>query len=193
MQRATQFVDEIRSSLEFYTAQTQGARIERVLISGGGSKLAGFIDIVRQRIPWRWNRAGSSARWVRSSRCPRTRRRRRSPCSPPPSASPSPGAARESGQPPPAGHPRRPATAPHGGVVALAGAGVIGLIFVFYVLQLGSWAALKRTSRGPNRTTPDCSETSRRSSRSRRSAARRRRSRTSWIRSTRTRSPSPAS
>lgn len=51
MQRATQFVDEIRSSLEFYTAQTQGARIERVLISGGGSKLAGFIDIVRQRIP----------------------------------------------------------------------------------------------------------------------------------------------
>jgi type IV pilus assembly protein PilM len=51
MQRATQFVDEIRSSLEFYTAQTQGARIERLLISGGGSKLQGFIDIVRQRIP----------------------------------------------------------------------------------------------------------------------------------------------
>lgn len=51
MQRATQFVDEIRSSLEFYTAQTQGARIERVLISGGGSKLEGFIDILRQRIP----------------------------------------------------------------------------------------------------------------------------------------------
>jgi type IV pilus assembly protein PilM len=51
MQRATQFVDEIRSSLEFYTAQTQGARIERLLISGGGSKLGGFIDILRQRIP----------------------------------------------------------------------------------------------------------------------------------------------
>jgi type IV pilus assembly protein PilM len=51
MQRATQFVDEIRSSLEFYTAQTQGARIERLLISGGGSKLEGFVDIVRQRIP----------------------------------------------------------------------------------------------------------------------------------------------
>ena len=42
---------EVRSSLEFYTAQTQGARIERLLISGGGSKLEGFIDIVRQRIP----------------------------------------------------------------------------------------------------------------------------------------------
>ncbi|MDQ4108409.1 MAG: type IV pilus assembly protein PilM [Actinomycetota bacterium] len=51
MQRATQFVDEIRSSLEFYTAQTQGARIDRVLVSGGGSKLAGFIQILRQRMP----------------------------------------------------------------------------------------------------------------------------------------------
>ena len=51
MQRATQFVDEIRSSLEFYTAQTQGARIDRVLVSGGGSKLEGFIGILRQRIP----------------------------------------------------------------------------------------------------------------------------------------------
>jgi type IV pilus assembly protein PilM len=50
-QRATQFVDEIRSSLEFYTAQTQGARIERLLVSGGGSKLEGFIEILRQRIP----------------------------------------------------------------------------------------------------------------------------------------------
>ncbi len=51
MQRATQFVDEIRSSLEFYAAQTQGARIDRLLVSGGGSKLAGFLDILRQRIP----------------------------------------------------------------------------------------------------------------------------------------------
>jgi type IV pilus assembly protein PilM len=51
MQRATQFVDEIRSSLEFYTAQTQGARIDRLLVSGGGSKLEGFLEILRQRIP----------------------------------------------------------------------------------------------------------------------------------------------
>jgi type IV pilus assembly protein PilM len=51
IQRATQFVDEIRSSLEFYTAQTQGARIDRLLVSGGGSKLEGFLDILRQRIP----------------------------------------------------------------------------------------------------------------------------------------------
>jgi type IV pilus assembly protein PilM len=51
LKRATQFVDEIRSSLEFYTAQTQGARIERLLISGGGSKLEGLLEILRQRIP----------------------------------------------------------------------------------------------------------------------------------------------
>jgi len=51
IQRATGFVDEIRSSLEFFTAQAQGARIERVVVSGGGSKLHGFLDLLRQRIP----------------------------------------------------------------------------------------------------------------------------------------------
>ena len=51
IQRATSFVDEIRSSLEFYTAQAQGPRIERVVVSGGGSKLDGFLDLLRQRIP----------------------------------------------------------------------------------------------------------------------------------------------
>ena len=45
------FVDEIRSSLEFYTAQAQGARIARVLVTGGGSKLEGFLELLRQRIP----------------------------------------------------------------------------------------------------------------------------------------------
>jgi type IV pilus assembly protein PilM len=51
MQRASSFVDEIRSSLEFYTAQSQGARIARVLVTGGGSKLKGFLDLLGQRIP----------------------------------------------------------------------------------------------------------------------------------------------
>lgn len=51
MQRAQSFVDEIRSSLEFYTAQAQGGRISRVLVAGGGSKLDGFLDLLRQRIP----------------------------------------------------------------------------------------------------------------------------------------------
>jgi type IV pilus assembly protein PilM len=49
--RAGSFVDEIRSSLEFYTAQAQAARIGRVLITGGGSKLDGLIDLLRERIP----------------------------------------------------------------------------------------------------------------------------------------------
>jgi type IV pilus assembly protein PilM len=51
MSRAASFVDEIRSSLEFYSAQAQGARIGRVLITGGGSKLEGFLDLLRERIP----------------------------------------------------------------------------------------------------------------------------------------------
>jgi type IV pilus assembly protein PilM len=51
MQRAASFVDEIRSSLEFYTAQAQGARIARVLVTGGGSKLEGLLELLRQRIP----------------------------------------------------------------------------------------------------------------------------------------------
>ena len=51
LQRAGAFVDEIRSSLEFYTAQSRDARIGRVLVTGGGSKLEGLIDLMRQRIP----------------------------------------------------------------------------------------------------------------------------------------------
>ncbi|MEX1264033.1 MAG: type IV pilus assembly protein PilM [Actinomycetota bacterium] len=51
MQRASSFVDEIRSSLEFYTTQAKGARIARVLVTGGGSKLEGFLELLRQRIP----------------------------------------------------------------------------------------------------------------------------------------------
>jgi type IV pilus assembly protein PilM len=51
MSRAGSFVDEIRSSLEFYTAQAQGARIARVLVTGGGSKLHGLLDLLGGRIP----------------------------------------------------------------------------------------------------------------------------------------------
>lgn len=49
MQRAASFVDEIRSSLEFYTAQSSGSNISRVVVTGGGSKLEGFMDLLRQR------------------------------------------------------------------------------------------------------------------------------------------------
>ena len=49
--RAGSFVDEVRSSLEFYTAQTRGARIGRVLVIGGGSKLSGFLELLQERVP----------------------------------------------------------------------------------------------------------------------------------------------
>ncbi len=45
------FVDEVRSSLEFYAAQVPGARIARVLAVGGGSKLEGFMEVLQERIP----------------------------------------------------------------------------------------------------------------------------------------------
>jgi type IV pilus assembly protein PilM len=48
--RAGTFVDEVRSSLDFYLAQTPGARIQRVVVSGGGSKLAGLFDLLRERL-----------------------------------------------------------------------------------------------------------------------------------------------
>lgn len=49
--RAGTFVDEIRSSLEFYAAQVPGARIARVVVTGGGSRLDGFLELLQQRIP----------------------------------------------------------------------------------------------------------------------------------------------
>jgi type IV pilus assembly protein PilM len=48
--RASSFVDEIRSSLEFYSAQTPGARVTRVLVTGGGSKLDGFPELLEERL-----------------------------------------------------------------------------------------------------------------------------------------------
>jgi type IV pilus assembly protein PilM len=51
MTRTGSFVDEVRSSLEFYAAQMPGARIARVLVVGGGSKLEGFMEVIGERIP----------------------------------------------------------------------------------------------------------------------------------------------
>jgi type IV pilus assembly protein PilM len=48
--RAVTFVDEIRSSLEFYTAQSPGAKVARLTVTGGGSKLAGFLQLLGQRM-----------------------------------------------------------------------------------------------------------------------------------------------
>jgi type IV pilus assembly protein PilM len=49
--RAGSFVDEVRSSLEFYAAQVPGARIARVIVTGGGSRLDGFLELLQERIP----------------------------------------------------------------------------------------------------------------------------------------------
>jgi type IV pilus assembly protein PilM len=48
--RAASFVDEIRSSLDFYSSQVQGGRIRRVLLTGGGSKLHGLLDMLGDRL-----------------------------------------------------------------------------------------------------------------------------------------------
>ncbi|MFL5799115.1 MAG: type IV pilus assembly protein PilM [Actinomycetota bacterium] len=48
--RVVSFVDEIRSSLEFYNAQSPGSHIGRLRVTGGGSKLAGFLDMLSQRL-----------------------------------------------------------------------------------------------------------------------------------------------
>jgi type IV pilus assembly protein PilM len=48
--RTTSFVDEIRSSLEFYAAQSPGSRVTRLTVTGGGSKLEGFMDLMSERI-----------------------------------------------------------------------------------------------------------------------------------------------
>jgi type IV pilus assembly protein PilM len=41
---AQDFVDEIRGSLDYYASSHPGAAVERIVISGGGSRLEGLID-----------------------------------------------------------------------------------------------------------------------------------------------------
>ena len=49
--RAASFADDIRSSLDFYQSQMPGARIRRILLTGGGSKLAGLQRLLADRLP----------------------------------------------------------------------------------------------------------------------------------------------
>jgi type IV pilus assembly protein PilM len=51
IERAGTFVDEVRSSLEFYTAQSRGSAIGRLIVTGGGSRLEGLLELMRERIP----------------------------------------------------------------------------------------------------------------------------------------------
>jgi type IV pilus assembly protein PilM len=41
---AQDFVDEIRGSLDYYASSNPGAAVERIVVSGGGSRLDGLID-----------------------------------------------------------------------------------------------------------------------------------------------------
>ena len=49
--RAGSFVDEMRSSLEFYAAQMPNAQIGRALVVGGGSQLDGLLELLQERLP----------------------------------------------------------------------------------------------------------------------------------------------
>jgi len=48
--RAGSFVDEVRASLEFYTALMPNAQIGRVLLVGGGSRLDGLLELLQERL-----------------------------------------------------------------------------------------------------------------------------------------------
>lgn len=48
--RSGALVDEIRSSVDFYRAQSPEARVGRVLVTGGGSRSEGFVDLLGQRL-----------------------------------------------------------------------------------------------------------------------------------------------
>jgi type IV pilus assembly protein PilM len=48
--RVANLVDEIRSSLDFFRAQTPGAEVRRVLVTGGGSKLPGLVELLDERV-----------------------------------------------------------------------------------------------------------------------------------------------
>src|SRR5918999_435934 len=54
--RAGVLVDEIRSSLDFYWAQMPDSEVTRVLVTGGGSKLPGFVERLRDRMGGRVER-----------------------------------------------------------------------------------------------------------------------------------------
>ena len=45
------FIDEVRSSLDFYTAQAPGSRIVRVVLTGGGSVLPGLVEQMASQMP----------------------------------------------------------------------------------------------------------------------------------------------
>jgi type IV pilus assembly protein PilM len=45
---AQEFVDEIRNSLDYYGAAHPGAAVERIVVSGGGSRLDGLVELLAE-------------------------------------------------------------------------------------------------------------------------------------------------
>ncbi|MDP9386590.1 MAG: type IV pilus assembly protein PilM, partial [Actinomycetota bacterium] len=50
MDRLTPLVEEIRGSLDYYLAQSQSANIDRVLVTGGGSRMAGLMERLQAQL-----------------------------------------------------------------------------------------------------------------------------------------------
>ena len=51
VRQSAMFADEIRSSLEFCLAHMPGAKIGRILVTGGGSKLRGLVRVLEEHLP----------------------------------------------------------------------------------------------------------------------------------------------
>jgi len=49
--KAAAFVDDIQSSVEFYLSKMPGTRISRLVLSGGGSRLEGLVEMLESRLP----------------------------------------------------------------------------------------------------------------------------------------------
>ena len=135
--RAGSFVDEVRSSLEFYTAQMPNAQIGRVLVVGEVPGSTGCSSCCRSACRSRSTAAGCSSAPSPRSSCPRRRPPRPRPCCRSPSAWRSPpGGTREPGQPPSPELRERQAIRRTTSLVVAAGLAVLALIGIFYFFQV---------------------------------------------------------
>jgi type IV pilus assembly protein PilM len=48
--RMRAFIDEVRSSLDFHSSQSGGARISRLVLTGGGSRLTGLVEALGEQM-----------------------------------------------------------------------------------------------------------------------------------------------
>lgn len=60
--RVSRLVEEIGSSFDFYRSQNPGAQVTRVLLTGGGSKMPGLVDMLAERAGARVERGSPFAK-----------------------------------------------------------------------------------------------------------------------------------